>query len=150
MNHELRIREAILEDIAELQVIRHAVKENILSDPSLVTDADCARYLTTDGKGWVCEAGNVITGFAIIDTTRNNIWALFMRPEYEKNGIGKQLHNKMLSWHFNQSRETLWLGTAPDTRAETFYRMQGWKECGLHGKEIKFELSYDDWSKHQH
>ena len=38
----MHFREAGLNDIAQIQVVRHAVKENILSDPALVTDADCA------------------------------------------------------------------------------------------------------------
>ena len=142
----MHFREATINDIKELQVIRHLVKENTLSDPSLVTDADCARFLTTDGKGWVCESNGAIAGFAIIDTTGNNIWALFMRPEFEKKGMGKRLHDIMLDWYFNQSRNALWLGTAPNTRAEIFYRRKGWIETGRRKNgEIKFEMSYDDW-----
>jgi hypothetical protein len=39
------------------------------------------------------------------------------------------------------------LGTAPGTRAEEFYRKAGWKETGTHGNgEIKFEMSYGNWS----
>jgi hypothetical protein len=52
----------------------------------------------------------------------------------------------MLEWYFKQTTETLWLGTAFHTRAETFYRKQGWREAGTHGaKEIKFEMDFDTW-----
>jgi len=52
----------------------------------------------------------------------------------------------MLDWYFNQTKETVWLGTAPHTKAETFYRKAGWEEVGLHGPdEIKFEMSYNRW-----
>jgi GNAT superfamily N-acetyltransferase len=146
----MTFREASVKDIKQLQVVRHLVKENILSDPSLVTDADCARYLTTDGRGWVCESEGTVLGFAIIDTTDNNIWALFVRPEFEKKGIGKKLHDIMVDWHFSHSKDTLWLGTAPRTRAESFYRVRGWQEKGMHGKkEIKFEMSYQDWTRNK-
>jgi hypothetical protein len=52
----------------------------------------------------------------------------------------------MLNWYFNQTSKNLWLGTAPSTRAETFYRKSGWKEVGIHGKgEIKFEMTFENW-----
>lgn len=35
------IREANVKDIKQIQVVRNSVKENALSDPNLVTDADC-------------------------------------------------------------------------------------------------------------
>jgi GNAT superfamily N-acetyltransferase len=141
-------REAQTTDIPQIQIVRNSVKENVLSDPSVVTDKDCEEYLIHRGKGWVCEIDNGIIGFSIIDLKEKNIWALFVHPEYERKGIGKKLQDIMLTWYFNQSDSTLWLGTAPGTRAESFYRGSGWKEIGIHGKgEIKFELSYNDWKK---
>jgi GNAT superfamily N-acetyltransferase len=139
-------REAQITDIPQIQIVRNSVKENALSDSSVVTDKDCEEYLTLRGKGWVCEVNNVIAGFAIIDLKEKNIWALFVNPEYEKKGIGKKLQDIMLNWYFDQHDTMLWLGTAPGTRAESFYRKSGWKEVGTHGKgEIKFELSLADW-----
>ena len=143
-------REATITDIPQIQIVRNSVKENILSDPSVVTDKDCEEYLTLRGKGWVCEVDNSIVGFSIIDIKEKNIWALFVHPGYEGKGIGKKLQDIMLNWYFNQYVATLWLGTAPGTRAESFYRRSGWKEVGMHGKgEIKFELSYSDWKKNR-
>jgi hypothetical protein len=78
------VREATLADIPQIQEVRHAVTENVLSDPSLVTDADCADYLPGAGKGWVCEVDGVLAGFAIADLQGNNIWALFLRPRSRK------------------------------------------------------------------
>jgi GNAT superfamily N-acetyltransferase len=142
----MHFREAITADIPQLQFIRHAVKENILSDPSLVTDHDCALYLTERGKGWVCETHGQVVGFAILDLKEHNVWALFLLPEFEGQGIGKQLHHIMLDWYFQQTHEPIWLGTDPGTRAEKFYRKQGWREVGIHaGSELKFEMRYEDW-----
>jgi len=40
----------------------------------------------------------------------------------------------------------VWLGTAPNTRAEKFYEKQGWKNVGMVNKgEVKFEMNYEDW-----
>lgn len=141
------IREANVTDIKQIQVVRNSVKENALSDPNLVTDADCEEFITRRGKGWVCEINNRIVGFAIIDLMKKNVWALFLQPEFEKKGIGQQLHNTMLDWYFTQTQKTVWLGTAFNTRAEAFYRKAGWKETGTNGpKEIKFEMTYHQWS----
>ena len=141
-------REAHINDIQQIQVVRNAVKENMLSDPALVPDKDVEEYITNRGKGWVCVIDNKVVGFSIADLKENNIWALFVHPDHAGKGIGKVLHDKMLDWYFEQTKETVWLGTAPGTRAEKFYRMQGWKEVGLHGKkEIKFEMDYISWLK---
>jgi GNAT superfamily N-acetyltransferase len=143
-------REVRIEDIKEIQLVRNSVKENVLSDPALVTDKDCEDYITLRGKGWVCEIDNSVIGFAIADLEENNIWALFLQPEYERKGIGKKLHDMMLEWYFSKTKEKVWLGTAPNTRAEMFYRKCGWKEVGKHGKgEIKFEMSYDEWEQNK-
>jgi len=140
-------REAQIADISQIQYVRHAVKENRLSDPSLVPDADVEEYITNRGRGWVCEIEDHIVGFAIADLIENNIWALFVHPDFEARGIGKKLHRIMMDWYFVQTHEKVWLGTEPNSRAEQFYRMQGWKEAGIHGKgEIKFEMDRDTWS----
>ena len=141
-------REAKIEDIKQIQIVRNSVKENTLSDPNLVTDDDCKEFMTVRGKGWVCEIDNRIVGFAIADLKENNIWALFLDPKFEKIGIGQQLHKRMLDWYFMQTKNKVWLGTAFNTRAENFYRKAGWTEVGLHGrKEIKFEMTYEIWKQ---
>ena len=141
-------REASIQDIEQIQVVRNAVKENTLSDPGLVTDDDCREFLFERGKGWVCEVEGTIVGFAIADLEENNIWALFLKPEFEGRGIGQQLHRMMLDWYFSQTKKTVWLGTAFNTRAEAFYRKAGWTEAGLHGtKEIKFKMTYETWQR---
>jgi len=139
-------REARIEDIKQIQVVRNSVKENTLSNPNLVTDKDCEEFIAIRGKGWVCEIENKIVGFAIADLQENNIWALFIDPEFEKKGIGQKLHKIMMDWYFSQTKETVWLGTDSHTRAEKFYRKVGWAEVGLNGSmEIKFEMTYEKW-----
>ncbi len=139
-------REATVADIKAIFVVRYSVKENMLSETDLVDENMCESYLTERGKGWVCEIDGEIVGFAIADLKDNNIWALFLKPEYEKQGIGRQLHAIMLDWYFSKTQKTVWLGTNPNTRAELFYRKAGWKEVGTHGEgEIKFEMTLKDW-----
>lgn len=140
------IREATVNDIPQIQLVRNSVKENMLSNPALVSDEDCRVFLTERGKGWVCEIDGRIVGFSIADLKENNIWALFVHPDAEKQGIGRKLHDVMLHWYFSNTTATVWLGTAPGTRAASFYRKAGWQETGTHGKgEIKFEMQYAHW-----
>ena len=143
----MNIRPATLADIPAIMEIRFSVKENILANPDLVTDADCAVFLMQRGKGWVCEIAGQIVGFAIVDFQESNVWALFVRPEFEKMGVGKSLHDTMLNAFFTQTQELLWLSTEPGTRAERFYRLQGWTESGMKGDEVKFEMRAVDWIK---
>lgn len=142
----MHFREATLEDIRAMQVVRHSVKENVLSNPALVTDEDCEEYITRRGRGWVCEVDKQVLGFAIADLADNSIWALFVDPAHEGRGIGRQLHDAMLRWYFEQTDKTVWLTTAPSTRAAAFYEKAGWKATGTKANgEIKFEMTFEDW-----
>jgi len=139
-------REATTKDIPQLHRIRMAVKENRLNNPLLVQEKDYLNYFTNEGKGWLCEIDGKITGFAIVDIVNDNFWALFVDPAYEANGIGRRLEEIALDWYFNSGKKSISLSTAPDTRAEKFYRNSGWKENGStkHG-ELIFEMKAEDW-----
>jgi GNAT superfamily N-acetyltransferase len=139
-------RQAEIADISQIQIVRNSVKENQLSNPALVSDADCKEFITNRGKGWICEVKGQIVGFSIVDLKENNIWALFLNPNFINKGIGKELHRLMMNWYFEQTKEKVWLGTAPHTKAEKFYELKGWKNVGLVNKgEVKFEMTYEDW-----
>jgi GNAT superfamily N-acetyltransferase len=142
----MKFREANIDDITRMHVVRVAVKENVLSNPALVTINDYTEYITQRGKGWVCEIDGVIVGFAIADLVDENIWALFIHPDHEKKGIGKKLHHLMMTWYFKTGKNAVWLSTAPNSRAEMFYRKAGWKSTGTtKSGEIKFEMTASDW-----
>jgi GNAT superfamily N-acetyltransferase len=96
------------------------------------------------GSGWVCEIDGKIIGFSIIDLHAQNIWALFLLPEYESRGIGKKLHDLMMAWAATKNIASVWLSTDPETRAVGFYRKIGWTEIGfLDNGEVKFEWVFD-------
>ena len=144
-------REAHISDIERLHSIRLAVKENMLTNPHLVTERHYKDLLSSDGKGWVCEVDGQIHGFAIIDTQKENVWALFVHPFYEKSGIGKRLHHIMLDWYFNQGKDRIWLSTSANTRAEKFYRKAGWQAVGFYeDDELKFEMRKERWEQYKH
>lgn len=141
----MNFRQAIPEDIPQIQIVRNSVKENQLSNPNLIPDDLVEEFITKRGKGFVCEIDDIIVGFSIVDFVENNVWALFLLPEFEGKGIGKKIHQLMLDEYFSKTKETIWLSTEANSRAETFYKKQGWKNAGLHGNEVKFEMSFEDW-----
>jgi len=143
---QVTFREAQIKDISQIQLVRNSVKENTLSDPNLITDLVVEDFIMNRGKGWVCEVGGQVVGFSIADMKERNVWALFVRPENEGEGIGKKLHDLMLDWYFLQTDDNIWLGTSPGTRAERFYRKSRWVEIRMHGdSEIKFEMTRHNW-----
>src|SRR4030095_13416360 len=103
-------REAGVTDIPQIQVVRNAVKENMLSNPALVTNADCEDFIMHRGKGWICEKDGTIIGFSIADLKEHNVWALFVHPDHDRKGIGRKLQELMLDWYFTQTTENIWLG----------------------------------------
>ncbi|RDV15185.1 GNAT family N-acetyltransferase [Pontibacter diazotrophicus] len=138
-------RRATVGDIEGMFRVRMAVLENQLSDPSRVTPAMCSKMLQEKGAGWVCEAEGEVVGFAIVDLSRSNIWALFVDPLFEKKGTGRELHDLMVTWSFDAGQSKLWLSTDPGTRAEAFYRKAGWVGTGIEQNgEIRFELNNPD------
>lgn len=140
------IRQAEVADIDAMSEVRLSVTENVLSNPELVTYHDYVDYLTRRGKGWVAEAAGRIVGFAIADLQDHSIWALFVHPDSAGQGIGRALHDTMLSWYFQQTNSSPWLGTAPGSRAEAFYRRAGWRSTGLKPNgEMGFEITQDAW-----
>lgn len=139
-------REANMCDIEHLHSIRMSVKENVLSNPNLISADDYRKFITTQGKGWICEVDKQIVGFSIVDAKQHNVWALFIKPSFEGKGIGKKLHDLMIDWYFKNHDENIWLSTSSGTRAEKFYKRSGWKETGtLKNGEIRFELTCYDW-----
>lgn len=124
------IRVAEMADIPAMHRIRLAVKENVLRNPLAVQEADYIPFLTEKGQGWVAEIEHEVVGFAIVDLQGHDVWALFVDPEKEGQGIGGALHDLMLEWYFSETDSPLHLGTEGGTRAEEFYRKRGWEEIG--------------------
>ena len=122
----LAFRRAVEGDIPTMMRIRLSVNENRLSDPTRVTHAMCSDYLDRLGRGWVAELGGEIIGFSYANRTDSSIWALFVAPEREGLGAGKQLLRLAVDWLFAIGNDEVRLGTEANTRADRFYAAQGW------------------------
>jgi GNAT superfamily N-acetyltransferase len=132
------VRKATHADIARLVQLRLAVAENRLRDANSVTDADYAWFIA-HGEIWVWEEGN-IEGFAAGDTRDATIWALFVDPAHEGRGIGRTLIECACSTLRRAGHRQARLSTEPDTRADRFYRRNGWAVAGRNAKgELVFQ-----------
>lgn len=120
--------------------VRMSVQENRLVSMQL-TDADYIDAIESRGRGWVVEVDGTIVAFAVGDASNASIWALFVEPGFEGRGFGRELHDEMVSWLWQQGHERLWLTTDPGTRAQRFYEAAGWRVTGpgAHG-EVRLEL----------
>jgi GNAT superfamily N-acetyltransferase len=135
------IRAATPADIPAMHAIRLDVRENRLSDPGMVTDASYRPYVAA-GSAWVAELPGGMAGFAVIDRPAGNVWALFVAPEAEGQGVGRTLHEAMLAWARQHGLARLWLSTSKGTRAERFYARAGWEMVGPAANgELRFERS---------
>jgi GNAT superfamily N-acetyltransferase len=134
-----KVRRARPADIAPIMTIRHAVRENRLSDPNSVTAADCAAFIERS-EIWVWEEDGLILGFAAGDARDGWIWALFVDPNYEGRGIGRVLLMRACATLRAAGYPVATLSTNEGTRAERFYRARGWTATGRNQKEeIVFE-----------
>ncbi len=147
----MTLRLATPADTAELWRVRYAVTENTLT-PGRIQDDELHAYLNDYGRGWVIELENGrLAGFAIADNRDGHIWAMFVDPPLHGRGYGRQLHDVMVGWLFEQGHTRLDLGTQPDSRAEAFYRRAGWRPTdeGLDAwGDKRFELLKKDWNPH--
>lgn len=134
------LREATRADVSEIQRVRHSVRENrLVSGP--IPDEAVIDAIERTGRGWVVEVDGRIVGFAVGNAQTGNIWALFVEPAYERQGLGRRLHDTMVGWLWSRGLARLWLSTTGGTRAQHFYEAAGWLNRGvLPSGELLFEL----------
>lgn len=126
----MKIRTAHEGDIPSLMQIRAQVIENRLTRPDRVPASAYAEFMAVSHI-WLFEDAGGIRGFAAADPRDGTIWALFVHPAAEGRGLAKQLMAKALDdlraadWIFAR------LYTEPWSRADIFYRYQGWTPDGL-------------------
>ncbi len=137
----MNLRQATLLDIPAMSAIRLSVKENILSDPSRVTEQMYRDYLELLGRGWAAEVDGQVVGFSYADKADASIWALFVSQDYEGRGIAKRLLSVAVDWLFELGHDSVHLSTSRDTRADRFYAAQGWTRGVLNERDAGFRLT---------
>jgi GNAT superfamily N-acetyltransferase len=143
------LRIATVTDIEAMHRVRLSVQENVLRDPNRATYAHYVRYLGPDGRGWVHERDGRIVGFGIADRSSRSIWALFVLPDFQGRGIGRKLLEVTTAWLFEIGTGPVRLTTQAGTRAESFYRVAGWRAIDWPGSaELVFERCADRDASH--
>lgn len=137
------LRPATREDIPQLQLVRTAVRENVLRTPGKVTVRDYEEHIDGRGRTWVAERDGVIVGFVAVDGDKHWMWALFVDPAHEGRGIGRALLAPALAWLRARGAASVSLTTEPGTRAERFYRAAGFVAQGLEHGELKFSRALE-------
>jgi GNAT superfamily N-acetyltransferase len=126
-------------DIPRIMEIRGTVRENRLSDPSRVTAADVHWHIARSPIH-VWDDGAVIKGFSAGDPRDGSIFALFVDPPFEGQGIGQALIQAACRSLAAAGHRITRLSTDPGTRAERFYLRNGWTAKGLDARgEMVFE-----------
>jgi len=97
-------------DYAAMHRVRVAVRENALSNPGRITEAEYVDAMGKLGQTWVIEHDGDIVAFASGLNT-GNVWALFVHPEHEARGFGKLLHATLVSWLRGLDVQPIWLTT---------------------------------------
>jgi GNAT superfamily N-acetyltransferase len=122
------IRKATRADYPRISEIRLAVRENRLSKPDSI--GPLVNWLFDNSTFWVWEEDGTIQGFSAADPRDGSICALFVHPSHERCGIGRALLPLACDTLRESGHVQATLYTEPATRAERFYRMDGWIEIG--------------------
>lgn len=134
-------REAAYNDIPHMTRIRLAVTENVLRDPTRITPQMYADFLEKDGRGWVALVDDEIVAFSYANRIDGSIWALFVDPRFEGQGLGKELLTRASGWLFSLGFRRVTLSTGARTRAAQFYTRLGWRPAPSSSDDVIFVLN---------
>ena len=130
-------RRATAADVPALFDVRTSVRENHLDTAQLaergVTPASVAAMIADDdARVWVIEEEGTVQAFGMADARTGTVFALFVRPGWERRGYGRALLRAAEEWLFAAGWETIWLqtGREPYIRAHRLYRAAGWELVG--------------------
>ncbi|OIX95242.1 hypothetical protein BFS14_15080 [Serratia fonticola] len=131
------IRIARVKDVPDIFRIRISVKENKATMTDLakygITPESLPAMLTGRQRGWIAEIDGIARGFAMADADNASVFALFVEPGFERQGIGRNLMVEVEKWLAGMGCQQIWLETDRNrlVRANGFYRHIGWLESNL-------------------
>ena len=131
------IRVATEADVPAIFEVRTSVRENHLSLEGLaargITPASVAEMIRTTMRAWVAEVDGEVVAFTMADRAEASVFAMFVRPEHEGRGLGRQLMAATEARLFESGCDEIWLRTDrdPAVRANGFYQRLGWTSAGV-------------------
>jgi GNAT superfamily N-acetyltransferase len=133
----LHLRRADTSDIPTLFAIRTAVRENHMTFTELasagVTPETVAHLIqSNDAASWIGLWNEQPSGFAMARADIGDVFALFVLPDMEGQGLGSALLLEAESWLASRGTEKAWLltGGEPWLKAPQFYASRGWRAEG--------------------
>ena len=123
-------------DVEALFDVRTSVIENHQSREELldigVTPDAVAKMLRTTCQAWITENDGHAVAFSMADAAEGTVFAMFVRPELERRGLGRTLMKLAEDWLFSHGWTEIWLltGSDPALRAVGFYDHLGWQAIG--------------------
>jgi GNAT superfamily N-acetyltransferase len=133
----LEYRAALPDDVPECLVLRGRTRENAISADGLRARGITVKSWAEDIRqgtlpGYVCLANGKIIGYCFGVRESGEVAVLALLPEFENQGIGKSLLNRVVQELEAVGFNRLFLGCSPDpsTRAYGFYRHLGWHSTG--------------------
>jgi GNAT superfamily N-acetyltransferase len=134
----IHIRVATVDDVPDLFSIRTSVRENHLSMEELagldVTVETVAAMLQGGTAcGWVAVVAGRNVGFSMARADVGDLFALFVSPGFEGQGLGTRLLFEAERWFALQGIREPWLvtGGEPGLKAVGFYERRGWVRTGI-------------------
>lgn len=124
------IRKATTADRSRISEVRLAVRENQLSAASVSKVETTANWIFENATFWVWEEDGEVQGFSVADPRDGTIFGLFVHPDWEGRGLGRALLPLACADLRDAGFAEATLTTGPGTRAERFYRENGWEETG--------------------
>lgn len=141
----VQLRLASLTDVDALFTIRLAVTDNVLTRPQLadlgITPESIAEWIAAEACAWVMEVGGEVVGFSLVDLEAGEVFALFVRPDWQGQGFGTRLLAAAEAALFRH-HALIWLITdgTHSVGANAFYRAQGWRLVAqLEGTDVRYE-----------
>lgn len=140
---KINIRDASEKDVPEIFEVRTSVRENHLSTEQMaeigVTHQTILEAMHKEPCIWVAVDVDRIVGFSMGSSEDACLFAAFVRPEWEGQGIGRLLVERAEAFLF-ESSPSIWLHTDGFSRAAGFYEKLGWRRTSLwQNGEYRFE-----------
>lgn len=134
MSARPRFREIRPQDMEAVFAVRTATWDNPDAERELtelgITPDAVRQLLRSTHRGWLCEVGSRVVGFAIGNRATGEMWVIAVLAEHEGCGIGRALMERVEAWLFDEGWSEIWLTTYRDEamRAVGFYRHLGWED----------------------
>ncbi len=131
----MAIRLATVDDVEAIFDIRTSVRQNHLSRAALaaldITPDTIAAAIMDAPCVWIADVDAMPVAFVMIDQALATVFAMFVHPDFENRGLGRQLMAVAEQALFAQ-HDVIWLTTDPadHIRANGFYQTLGWVQVG--------------------